>query len=137
MGYKANVISKQFNNGLLTVVIEYTDGITTFTDKMTSRSGQDENWINDEVKRRLSDLDGVEVLKGAIALGQVIPDALPKKHVTPSEPKAEYEANLKVFTAWLEALRQGLVTTDRKAFVELRQWLQDNWIDEYVELFLR
>lgn len=137
MTYTARIIEKRRENGLLKVIVEYSDGINTFRDEIASRSAQDPNWISSEVQRRLTDLEGLDILEKSIQLGPVTLKSITTPKVKTSRPKQEYEANYKKFTAWLEALRQGIVTVDRKAFVDLKQWLIDNWKDEYVELFLR
>lgn len=135
MAFTAKIVNKIWKNGLLTVEIEYTDGVRTFHDSMVSRSGQAADWVENEVVRRLTDLAGLDTLAESIELGPVAVNAV--HGVAKETPVSEYETKLRQFNAWLEALRQGVTTVDRPAFVALKTWLRDNWQDEYLELFLR
>ena len=134
MAFTAKIVNKSWKNGLLTVELEYTDGVRMFHDSMVSRSGQAADWVESEVARRLNDLAGLNVLAESIELGPVAVNAVRAVRVT---PVSEYETKLRQFNAWLEALRQGVTTVDQPAFVALKTWLRDNWQDEYLELFLR
>lgn len=135
MAFTATVVNKDMVSGQLVVTLEYTDGTYTFREAMMSRGDQSGDWIAEGVKRRLAELDGVKALDAKIAAGPVVVSPVV---VEPSEPsdRDQYKAKLDLFNGWLNALRQGLTTTDRQSFVDLRQWLRDNWQDEYVELFL-
>lgn len=136
MAFSANVVSKFWKGGLLTVEVEYTDGARTFQDNLVSRHDQAPDWVEQAVARRLAELDGLDKLAAVITVGPVAPGAKKQPVFEPS-PRAVYAAKLLEFEAWLSALRQGVVTVDRKAFVDLKQWLRDNWQDEYIELYLR
>lgn len=133
--YTAKIISKSITDGLLTVVIEYSDGKTSFQDKMVSRSGQADDWVEQEVKRRIAELEGLSALQSKISTGAV--SVATEKPVGVKTAKDTYAEKLREFEAWLNALRQGVTTVDRPAFVALKQWLHDNWQDEYLELYLR
>ena len=135
MAFTATIVNKSWKNGQLTVELEYTDGTRTFHDSMVSRSGQAVNWVESEVARRLNDLAELDILAESIELGPVAVNAV--RSVNVETPISEYETNLRQFNAWLEALRQGVTTVDRPAFVALKTWLRDNWQDDYLELFLR
>ncbi len=136
MAFSAKVVSKFWKGGLLTVEVEYTDGTRTFKDNLVSRSGQEADWVEQAVARRLAELDGLDKLAAGIAVGPVDPGVKQPPVAEPS-PRETYAAKLREFEAWLSALRQGVTTVDRKAFVDLKQWLRDNWQDEYIELYLR
>lgn len=136
MSYTARVVETQVQNGQLAVLLEYSNGAQTFRDKMTSRGGQAGDWVEREVERRLAELDGLDTLATKIQPGEVKPKK--KDEPQPQDSgRAAYEAKLREFEAWLQALRQGVVTVERPAFVALKDWLRANWRDEYIELFLR
>lgn len=137
MGYTAQIIEKQRQDGQLHVLLEYTNGTDTFRERMTSRSGQGGGWIKAEVARRIAELDGLDALETTIAPGPVDGAPEPVAEPTTETPRQKYERKLREFDAWLNALRQGVVTADRPAFVELKQWLRDKWRDDYIDLFLR
>ena len=130
MAFTAKIVNKAWKNGQLTVELEYTDGQRTFHDSMMSRSGQGADWVESEVARRLNDLAGLDALAESIELGPVAVNAV---RAVKAAPVNEYESKLRQFNAWLEALRQGVTTVDRPAFVALKTWLRDNWQDDYLE----
>ena len=134
MAWTAQVVEKLKSNGQLQVVVEYANGATTFRESLVSRSKQGAEWLSDAVKRRLADLADVDTLKDAIPDGPVtvLPDVTPN-----ATPKEIYERKFRRFEAWLGLMRQGIVATDRPAFVTLKQWLIDNWDDAYLDIFLR
>lgn len=134
--FSATIVNKIWKNGLLTVEIEYNDGARMFHESLISRSEQADDWIEQAVKQRLAELDGLDKLATAVAIGPVVPGVKPQPTSEPT-PREVYAAKLREFEAWLQALRQGVVTVDRKAFVDLKQWLLDNWQDEYLDLYLR
>ena len=132
----ANIISKTIRDGTLIVEIEYTHGEHSFRDKLISRSGQTADWISQEVKRRLVDLEGLDALQSAVQVGTVTPEISKPAVVEPTAAEV-YAARLREFEGWLNAFRQGVTTPDRPAFVSLKQWLTDHWDDSYIELYLR
>lgn len=136
MSYTAAIVDKRIEHGQLHVTLEYSDGETTFREEMVSRSGQVADWITSEVARRINDLASVEVLHDRIALGPVELNKQAEAQ-RPATPRDEYAERLRIFEGWLNALRQGVTTIERPAFVALKQWLRDNWRDEYLELYLR
>lgn len=133
MAWTAQVVEKLKSNGQLQVVVEYANGATTFRESLVSRSKQGAEWLSDAVKRRLADLEDVDMLKDAIPDGPVtiLPDNTPN-----ATPKEIYGRKFRRFEAWLGLMRQGIVAVDRPAFVTLKQWLIDNWDDSYLDIFL-
>ena len=61
--------SKTITNGLLQVVVSFSDGKQTFTDRYETRSTQDSNWLDENIKRRIADLDGVVSFADTIQVG--------------------------------------------------------------------
>jgi hypothetical protein len=47
----------------------------------------------------------------------------------------EYAAKLKLFHAWLMALREGIGSKDAPEFIALHTWLQDNFTADKIGLF--
>jgi len=135
MPYTAAVVSKQIKQGQLHVVLEYYNahGEGILRDEMVSRSNQDDNWIMNEVMRRIKDLEGVDILYNRIVTGTVKIPAPEKKVVTLYD---KYAQDLNNFSRYLAALRQGIIPIDRTEFVALREKLKTNFRPEYLELFM-
>lgn len=133
MAWTAQIVDKRRVNERLHVMIEYTNGVTTYRDEMVSRSGQGADWIASQVEKTLADLAGVDALGDAISLGAVAPVVVNPATRTPRE---KYADKLAKFNAYLGAMRQGIVAVDRPEFLTLKQWLTDNFQDSFVDLFL-
>jgi hypothetical protein len=54
-----------------------------------------------------------------------------------STDRTEYAAKLKLFRAWLDALRNGITTKDNPEFIALKVWLTDNFSADKIGLFIR
>lgn len=136
MAWTATVNSKIITNGMLKVNVSFTDGTQTFTENFETRSGQDANWLNDNINRRITDLTSVIAFADTISTGVFTPT---KAEVTPIEQtltgKALYEYRLKLFEAMVSAIRKGIITDTNTSFVNLKNWLKNNFADEYIDLF--
>lgn len=133
--WTTEIISKSISNGVLQVVVSFSDGTQTFTDKYETRNGQDANWLNDNIKRRIDDLTSVVAFADTITLGNYqIVEPVP----TPEEPlegKALYERKLKKFERMVAAIRKGATTDQNVNFINLKKWLKNNFDEQYLDLF--
>jgi hypothetical protein len=135
MAWTAEVTGKDYVGGTLEVIVLYADGKRSFKDKLVSRSDQAVDWLESAIERRLTDLEGLDKLAVGITSGPVVPGTKPP-HPNPTA-RDVYAAKLREFEGWLSALRQGVTTVDRPAFVTLKLWLVANWEDSYIELYLQ
>lgn len=129
--WTARVVNKSWKNGLLTVELEYSDGVRMFHDSMVSRSGQAADWVQSEVERRLTDLAGLDALAETISLGPVTV----AETVRSFQPVDEYAETLRRFNAALNAARQGILSDDAAIVNDLRCWLREGFRPEHLELF--
>jgi hypothetical protein len=134
MAWTATVTGKTISNGLLQVVVAFNDGKQTFTDKYETRNLQDDNWLNDNIKRRISDLDGVITLADKISTGVFVVKPTDEK-IEPTGGRELYKSKLETFEKMVSAIRKGVITDKNESFVTLKTWLQTNFLDEYIDLF--
>lgn len=132
MAWTAQVVDKRKANGQIHVVVEYSDGASSFRDTLVSRSGQNAQWVSEQVDRRLAELSGVDALADGISLGNVAPVVVNPNAKTQKE---KYADKLQKFNGYLSAMRQGIVAVDRPEFLTLKQWLTDNFEDNFIDLF--
>lgn len=50
-------------------------------------------------------------------------------------PRGIFATKLQRFHALVSIIRQGISSEDNPEFVELRQWLKDNFKSEYLDMF--
>lgn len=132
--WTATINNKIITNGMLRVNVSFTDGTQTFTENYETRSGQDANWLNDNINRRINDLTSVISFADSIPIGVFTPTT-PAPTPEPTSGKALYEFRLKKFEAMVSAIRKGLITDTNPSFVSLKTWLKNNFVDEYIDLF--
>lgn len=138
MAWTTEIKSKTIVNGLLQVVVEFNDGTQTFTDRYETRSLQDANWLNDNVVRRINDLEGVVTFAGTINVGVFVPTAIVVEVVvdeTKLTPKERYARKLKKFESLTSAIKKGIISNTDVDFLATKQWLTDNWSINFFDLF--
>lgn len=133
MAWKATVTNTDVTNGALRIDVTYTDGTALVRERIETRSGQSATWLTDTVKRRITELAGVDDLVASIPLGPV---TIPEDPPPSNTPRDQYIFKLNQFNAALNAMRMGLITEDAQAFANLRTWLRTNFLPEYLDLFL-
>lgn len=77
------IISKEFENGVLVLGVEFTDGTKTFTEAIKP---QDEVGLKYWLKQRLASLDGLDSLEN-ITVGEAVDLTEPEQILTPTEIK--------------------------------------------------
>ena len=134
MKYTARTISKNITNGLLTVEVEYRseDGLDIFNDRVQTRSAQDNNWLQNEVSRRLKELETIADFKDQIVVGSIVEPVVTEN--TLLEDKDVYRENYKKFTKMVGALRSGLMDQKDEEFIALQIWLKNNFNSNYLDI---
>lgn len=127
--YTANIDSKTFSGGKLTVKITYSNGNENITDTHESTQKQDVNWLNELIIRKLDDLNSLYDINKSIIVGEFKIDNNSK-----SEKDIYYE-KAAMYMKYMEIARMGLIAHDRPIIVELNTWLKANFKDEYINLF--
>lgn len=149
--YEALVKSTDLSNGMLTVEVEFTNTDTqeVFTDEFQTNQGQDESWLDTQVKNRLTQLNALPALKDSIAVNTAITLDTPAP-VRQSQTRVnngaqldddaqaardEYVADYATFQQMINALSQGIIASDNADFVALKQKLSDNFSTDYLDIF--
>lgn len=132
----AIINSKIINNGLLRVNVSFSDGNQTFTENYETRSGQSEKWLSDNINRRLTDLISLDSFIETIPLGEFVYNAISSEgEDTPSDERALYEYRLNLFEKMVNSIRKGIITDQNPTFLNLKTWLKNNFVDDYIDLF--
>lgn len=138
MAWTTQITNKIIIDGLLKVVVEFSDGIQTFKDRYETRNAQDANWLNYNIARRISDLEGVVAFADTIPIGTFTPTAIVTEVVvdeTKLTPKEKYARKLKKLESLISAIKKGIISETDVDFIATKQWLIDNWSINYFDLF--
>lgn len=125
--YKAEIVSKKINKGLLIVEVLFTSDEDSFSDIIETNQYQDNSWIGEQIERRLKHLNSLANIKDAIVLGSY------QKNEQPPKSELEiYQEKTALYHNYMATARLGVINYDRPIITELRQWLRDNFKDEYL-----
>lgn len=132
--WTSKILNKQIENGLLTLTVELTDGTTTVTDTISTRSGQPADWLNRMLYSRIEELTGLVAFEATIQTGMFTTTVPP---VVEEEPATmtQYEKKLRKFGQYVEAIRKGIITDTNVDFLACKQWLTDNFSADKVKYF--
>lgn len=127
--YIATIKNKTFVNGKLTVEVNYNNGKETVSDTYDSNQTQDESWLSDRIKRKLNDLNSLSVINDSIIIGEF------KFEDSDKSDKEIYQDKATQYMKYMDIARMGIIQSDRPIINELREWLKENFKNEYVNLF--
>lgn len=133
MKYTATVLNTDLTADLLTVVVQFMseDGSRSTTDTFQTKSAQDPNWLSLAVTRKINELEGLDEFAKTITVGEI---ALTPKDEAATTEKDTYKEKLAQFERMITAYRKGLMSETDGEFVNLQQWLKDNFKSDYLDL---
>lgn len=127
--YTANIDSKTFSGGKLTVKVTYSNGNENITEDLIYTQAQDENYIDDIISRKLNDLNSLSNLYDSIVIGNY------NLKETSDSDKDLYYKKASEYMKFMNIARMGLISHDRAIIIELNTWLKANFKDEYANTF--
>ena len=127
--YKANITDTNIQGGRLIVSVLFFNDTQSFTDTFETNQYQNESWIGEQISRRLSHLNSLPTLKASIVIGAF--------HETPrvKTDREVYQEKAARYLKFMDVARMGIIRHDRPIIGELREWLGNNFKDEYVSDF--
>ncbi|MBP6522652.1 MAG: hypothetical protein KA251_06655 [Saprospiraceae bacterium] len=128
--YNAEIIDKKIENGRLsvTVLFENEKG-EKFNDTFETTQYQDSAWIGKQIKRKLSHINSLPNVSEKIEVGPF------NEIVIAKTDKEIYLEKSALYIKYMSVARMGLIQSDRKIILDLRDWLRGNFKDEYIHLF--
>jgi len=135
MKYTAEITNKDLSEGLLVIQVRYVseDNTSIVQDSYSTRSVQDANWLQDNIDRKLRELEELDLFVDTIELGVIIPGVKPD--TVPNTAKEVYKQDLERFNKLVQILRQGFVESDNAEFVALQAKLKQDFSSDYIDLF--
>ena len=135
MKYTAEITNKDLNEGLLVIQVRYVseDNTSIVQDSYSTRSVQDANWLQDNIDRKLRELEELDLFVETIELGVIVPGVKPD--TVPNTAKEVYKQDLERFNKLVQILRQGFVESDNAEFVALQTKLKQDFSSDYIDLF--
>lgn len=127
--WTANIDNKTFKGGKLTVVVTYSNGNENITDTHEVTQKQDVNWLNDIINRKLNDLNSISEINDSIIIGDFV------LKETSNTNKDLYYKKASEYMKYMDIARMGIIQHDRPIIVELKEWLKNNFKNEYVNIF--
>jgi len=125
--YQAEIVGKKILRGLLIVDVSFSDGEDTFVETFETNQDQNLSWLDEQVQRKLGHLNSLAAIKDSIAIGAFVP----------SEPAAKTDAEIyqekkSLYLDYMNEARLGSIPYDKPIIVELKEWLKENFRDEYL-----
>lgn len=136
--WTATVVQKKEDaKGQLTVGVEFIrdgDGKVVREDYVTSQ-GQAEGWLQEQVNRKLKDLEAVAatVVPEVGAVIQKLPDPTPEP--SGDAQRDAYAADIARYNRYLSAVRLGIPIDKQQDFIDLKARLATNFQPAYLDLF--
>ena len=127
--YTANIDSKTFKGGKLTVLVTYSNGNENITEPHEVTQSQDTNWLNDIIKRKLNDLNSLSDISESIIIGSF------NKEVQVKSDRDLYYEKASQYMKYMDIARMGIIQSDRPIIGELYDWLKANFKNEYINIF--
>ncbi len=124
--YKVNIEGVKINSGRLSVDVTFSSDEDTFNDTFETAQYQDDSWIGEQIKRRLSHLNSLYALKDSIEVGPF------HEKVKAKSEKDLYLEKKMLYLNYMSEARLGIIKYDRPIIAELLEWLRANWKDEYI-----
>lgn len=132
--YNAKILDVHFFQGVITVLVEFSNNIDSFRDTYSTSQAQPDTWIHDHITKRLKDINSLPALLSTITVGQTI-DGLPAPQENAPSPRQQYRSDLARFNRFVSALAMGFTTQQNDEFIALKKKLTDNFLPEYLDLF--
>lgn len=127
------VKSKEITDGLLKVVVHFTQDEEKFEEVFETRSGQDTGWLLKGIQRRVTDLESLYAMIDIIPLGIInLEDAPIEQQLS---EQSEYQEKLNEFGKFVEAIRKGVAAENNPEFIALKTWLKDNFSKDVINYF--
>lgn len=109
--WTAKIASKEFKNGRITVIVEFSNGIDAFTELMTLQVGDQ---LNALIKSRLEQITATESFYNSLELGSFAP----KDEVPPPAPE---KSALAKFVEIKNFVDLGLIPPDSPEFSKAQE----------------
>ena len=137
--YTAQIVEQSLDQGLLRVTVRFDiDGGGSFTEVFETRQAQGDDWIEEQIRRKLKDVNALPALKDKIQLKQGAIIEITAEEIlesaTPTEREV-YAKDLADFERYVNALTRGITVEENPNFGALKQRLIANFKDEYIDMF--
>lgn len=131
--YTAKILNKIINDGVLTINVEFSDGVTTLVEWCKP---QDEGGLKYWVKSRLDQLNAVPTLDSKYPDGQII-DVSETPAITKTQAEINRDNWILLYQKWIR-VKTGLIDTgilngNETKVVALKAKVQSDFLPAYVD----
>lgn len=126
MAWTAQVAEKKNLNGIVTVNVQYTDGVNTFGE-VIDLSGGDVEGAKTRVRNKLSMLNSNDALFATIPVGF--------NNFTAAAPSAKdnFISAMRTFQRWQRAVELGLATVSDTGYTTAQQAMISAWNTSFID----
>ena len=132
--WTVTILSAEIVRGMLRINFEFTNNGNTFTEYYDTRAGQPLSWLNRLIYQRIQDLNTLQDLIPVIPIGPYEPT--PPNVPEPDEAMETYRDKLALYYRMERMIAVGVIDSDNAIYVATKQWLRDNFINDYNTLFV-
>lgn len=129
----ATIKSIAKHKGRIAIVVEYNDGTNSWTEELTASASVNLDWLKAQVRQRIKSIADSYAFADSLVIDQVVDITEP----VPTTAEVERAAWLKKYDKWLSmrrAIEAGILTGTENRITTQKQWLIDNWKNEYFDI---
>ena len=129
--------TKELINGVKTIVITYTDGVDTATEKYDAQAHTTEEWIGQRAKGKLDWLNSRDTVFAALPSTPTVPP-VPQTPVVvpPTQDELDFRAWIADYHKWIKVkttlIDTGILTGNEVKVVELKTRVQSTFKPVYL-----
>lgn len=129
--YKAEITGKEFNNGMLSVIVMFTNDDDKDQVQHTFQTNQpQEGWIEDQIGKKIKDLNALTEQVGAIEVSAKFEDKVVENNNECNEFINDYHSLATIN----RLISLGILAEEYSGKAELLQRLKENFKPEYVKI---
>ena len=120
-----------FKDGMLSAVVEFSNGQEVLTETFETNQTQPDSWLEEQVGKKLAHLNKMLALANSNVIGEVFTE----EEQAAITLKDTYKQDLASFRQFVSAIRSGFTTETNPDFIALKAKLTTNFSSEYLDLF--
>lgn len=120
--------------GRITIIVEYSNGLETFEEEISSTSNADLKWLRSQVRNRVRSLSEVYAFADTLSVNQVIDTTADPE---PTQAEIDRDIFIKNYTRWLavkRAIDSEILTGSEAKVIELKNKVITDFRPAYLDI---
>jgi len=133
--YKAEIIGKEFVRGMLSIAVRFRDEEANDEVKEIFQNNQEqtEDWITEQIDRKLKHLNGLKELSTKIDIGTEF-EAKAKEVSAEKTAQTEFIDDVNKLRSMKRFIDIGIIEENDESYVALQTKIKNNFKSEYIGL---